>query len=196
MADANSLKLPVLILVRGVPGSGKSYFSDRLGAELTDTPHIVLDPDATDYTSQEYRDHVAQQIQDGVDKALHPYRFLRAKAYDAINKHQVIIWNQPFTDLEILKKVTDRLQEQAVEYGTTLPVLLVEVEIPDDVAKERVAKRKSQGGHGPSDERFAKFVAEYSSAKANGYQTITIDGLTDPENYIPEVIQTLQQLRG
>ena len=60
----------------------------------------MLDPDATDYDSDEYKEHVKRQLADKVDPKLHPYRFLREQAYQGIKSKSIIIWNQPFTKSE------------------------------------------------------------------------------------------------
>lgn len=187
---------PVLLLVRGLPGSGKSYFSDILYKSLDKNSTVLLDPDATDYTSEAYKQHVQQQTAEGVDAKLLPYRYLRAQAYRAIENHQLIIWNQPFTNLDILQKVTTRLQEHAIEHGTTLPILVIEVSIDPTVAKQRVEERKNKGGHGPNDEVFARFVNEYSTAAPLGYDVMPIDGTQDPAIYIADVMTAVSALQS
>ena len=182
---------PILVIVRGVPGSGKTYFSAKLTKHLPNGSYVVLDPDATDYNSTEYQQHVKQQLLDGVDEKLHPYRFLRAKAYKAIESDQIIIWNQPFTDLDIMKKVTDRIQSHGPEVGKILPMIVLEIEVPKTIAWQRIVERKKLGGHGPSGGRFDKFYDEYISAKQKGYETITISGQLEPDQYISKVIDMI-----
>lgn len=193
---SNELKHPVLIIIRGIPGSGKTYFAKALQKELKIIPVIMLDPDATDYNSDEYNNHVKSQNEEGVDPKLHAYRFLRAKAYEGINNHQLIIWNQPFTNLEILRKVTDRLQEHAIENNTVLPILVVEVDIDRTVAKDRVIRRKNEGGHGPSELTFARFLNEYNTAAPLGYDVVTIDGEVSPSENIPIVLEHFMRIAG
>lgn len=191
-----SMKLehPVLMIVRGLPGSGKTYFVDAFQKSNNSFDSIILDPDATDYEGIEYKEHVKAQTTEGVDPKLHPYRFLRAQAYSAITAHKLILWNQPFTNLEMLRKVTDRLEEYATENNTTLPILIVEVDIDHEVAKQRVMQRKSDGGHGPSEGTFNRFINEYATAAHIGYNIVTIKGLDDPAQTVPIVAQALQRL--
>lgn len=185
---------PILILIRGIPGSGKSYFANALRDAIGTDRSIMLDPDATDYESAEYKAHVQAQNAEGVDPKLHPYRFLRAQAYEAITAHKIILWNQPFTNLEIMKKVTDRLEEHATEHGTTLPLLVIEVEIDPAIAKERVAQRKKEGGHGPTDVTFARFTNEYATSATIGYKVITVDGSAELSSTIPIALEAIQSL--
>lgn len=190
----DQINFPILVIVRGLPGSGKSYFAEQLQKSIGASNTVMLDPDSTDYKSQEYLDHVKQQNAEAVDPKLHPYRFLRAKAYKAITENKIIIWNQPFTNLEILQKVTDRLQEHASENNTKLPMIVIEVGIDPEVAKKRVEQRKTKGGHGPSENTFNRFVNEYSTSSINGYSVIEIDGKEDPALGVQKVIEAINQI--
>lgn len=185
---------PTLILIRGLPGSGKSYFAVELQKSIGKENVVMLDPDATDYESKEYAEHVKAQIADGVDPKLHAYRFLRAQAHKGIATHKIIIWNQPFTNLEIFNKMVANLRAHAAEHNTQLPILVVEVEIDPAIAKERVAKRKQAGGHGPSDSTFARFTGDYVSFAEHDYNTITVNGKDDPSTSVPSVMKALQDL--
>ncbi len=115
--DLQEYEQVTVILVRGLPGSGKTYLSAELQKAIGEHQVVMLDPDATDYTSQEYIDHTNALTIDGVDLALHPYRFLRCKAYKAIASKTMVIWNQPFTNLEIFNKMVARLQDHAFEHN-------------------------------------------------------------------------------
>src|ERR1700712_2422885 len=137
-----SLKNPIVILVRGLPGSGKSHLTKplqaALEAEFGQGTVVALDPDATDYSSDAYLAHIAALTAEGVDPKLHAYRFLRAQAYAGIATRKIIIWNQPFTNLEIFNKMVTNLRRQATEHDTELTVLVVEVSVSQEVAKQRV----------------------------------------------------------
>ncbi len=186
---------PMLVLVRGVPGSGKSFFADKLRISFDQNDYIVLDPDATNYDSQEYKEHIKKQIAENVDPKLHPYRFLRAKAFDAIKNSQIIIWNQPFTDLAVMKNVTNKLEEFAQENNKNLKILVVELVVPKSIAWDRVSQRKSHGGHGPSEEKFNIFYDSFITAETAGYETISIDGQQDPKVNINTVVKLIEKLR-
>jgi predicted ABC-type ATPase len=185
-------KLPLLLIIRGLPGSGKTYIAETLVKEFDSQTVVSLDPDTIDYESDAFKKHVEEQISEGVEPALHDYRFLRAKAYKAIEDHKIIVWNQPFTNLEILKKVTTRLEEHAMEHGTHLIIVMVEVAIAPSVAKKRIAERKAQGGHGPDEERFERFVQEYATAAPLGYSIIHVDGTDNVEDSVNEIVNNLQ----
>ncbi len=189
---------PTLIIVRGLPGSGKSYITNALKqsvAELVGASNIVvLDPDATDYTAPEYLAHSKALDSGGVDSKLHAYRYLRSQAYAGITTNQVIIWNQPFTNLEIFNKMISGLKSYAIEHNSMLVVLVVEVEVDAAVAKERLVSRKLSGGHGPSDNTFNRFTNDYTSFAHYGYSTVTVHGEDDVSTSVSTIMQTLKDI--
>lgn len=176
-----------LIIIRGIPGSGKTHLTDRLAAALDADQTVVLDPDATDYDSAAYKKHVAQQTAEGVNEALHPYRFLRAQAFQAIEDEKLILWNQPWTNRDSFHKVVERMQEYARDHDVDLTILIVEVEIDKATAKTRVDDRRAKGGHGPSDDRFARFVDDYESFADEGFPTLSINGADNIEKSVGRV---------
>ncbi len=193
MSTHSQRSYPVLIIIRGLPGSGKSYLAKALQKSIEE-PIVMLDPDATDYNSPEYKTHVKQQEAEGVDPKLHAYRFLRAQAYAGIASRKIILWNQPFTNLEIFNKMVARLHTQAEEHDTELRILVVEVDVNPQIAKERVEARKQAGGHGPSDNTFERFVRDYKSFADDGYATVSVDGSSDASVSASAILKTLNNL--
>jgi predicted ABC-type ATPase len=189
---------PILLLIRGLPGSGKSYLADALQmaikADLGQGSVVMLDPDATDYQSQAYQKHTTELAEQGVEEKFHPYRFLRAQAHRGISEHKIIIWNQPFTDFDGLNKTLINLQNYATEQGTSLKILIVEVEIDPATAKQRVDQRKQAGGHGPSDTTFGHRVASYQTFAGKGYPTLTVQGSDEIASSVDTVVRTLKTL--
>jgi predicted kinase len=185
---------PLLIVVRGIPGSGKTYLAEELRTALGEDNVVMLDPDATNYDSKEYKAHTQALTTEGVDPKLHAYRFLRGQAYDGIAAHKIIIWNQPFTNLEIFHKMVGRMHDHAAACDTTLPILVVEVAIDDTVAKARVAKRMQAGGHGPSDATFERFVRDYATFANEGYDTVTVQGEDDRAASVAKIVQAAEAL--
>lgn len=184
---------PILILVRGLPGSGKSHVADALGRQLGENV-VLLDPDATDYESDEYLKHCENLKTEGVDPKLFAYRFLRAQAYQGIVDHKTIIWNQPFTNIDIFNKMVGRLKDQAAAYNAKLPILVVEVELDHKLAKDRVEKRKQAGGHGPSEDTLERFIADYRSFADDGYTTVTVQGSDEVQESVATIKNALQDL--
>lgn len=185
-----------VILMRGLPGSGKSYIASALRAALGSKGLVVLDPDATDYQSPAYKAHTEQLTAEGVDQKLHAYRFLRAQAYAGIETGKIVLWNQPFSNLEIFQKMIDRLQAHAAEHDRRLSILIVEVEVDPAIAKERVQKRKLAGGHGPSESTFLRFTKDYASFAHLGFATVRVDGGGDVQRSVDTILDALQKLHA
>lgn len=192
MNTQSEIHRPTLILVRGLPGSGKSHLTKALQAAFGSTPIVTLDPDATDYESKDYKAHVKALTAEGVDPKLHAYRFLRAQAYEGITSGKIIVWNQPFTNLDIFNKMVAGLRQYAADHHVELPVLVVEVEISPETARKRVLERKSAGGHGPSDNTFDRFTNDYASFARAGYNVVTVHGEDPPTISIEKIMLALK----
>lgn len=186
---------PTLIMIRGVPGGGKSYIAAKLQESLGKERVVILDPDAINQTSSEYRDFSQVLTREDVNIKLHPYRFLRSKAYGGITAHKIIIWNQGFIDLDGFNKTVNNLQAYATDHNTRLPTLIVEVEIEEDVAKQRVAQRAAQGGHDVPEEAFGRFISNYASFADEGYTTVTVNGQDEVSVSVSTIINALKELQ-
>ena len=186
----------ILVLMRGLPGSGKSYLAAALRDALGNDKVVMLDPDATDYEGEEYKKHVQKLTEEGVDSKLHAYRFLRSKAYAGIADRKIIIWNQPFSNLEIFKKMVKRMEDCAEENKVSLSILIVEVEIEPDIAKSRVEKRKKGGGHGPSDNTFQRFINDYTSFAHLGFATVSVQGEAGVAQSVSTVEKAIEDLQS
>jgi len=195
MNDSSVKIKPVLVMVRGLPGSGKSFLALELQKSIGINNVVVLDPDATDYASNEYSSFSSDLSQQGVDKKLHPYRYLRSRAYSSIESGKVIIWNQAFTNQDILHRTIVNLQTFASEHGIELTPLIIEVEIDSNIAKERVATRTEQGGHDVSDETFERFINDYSSFSGKDYELIVVNGSDDISKSASNVKIVIDRLR-
>jgi thymidylate kinase len=186
-------KKAILLLIRGLPGSGKSYIANLLKEEIGDQM-LLLDPDATDYKSNEYKEFSKLKLSEGIDEKFHPYRFLREQAYTAIKNDQIIAWNQAFTNLDGLQKTVINLQDYAKEHAKNLPVMLVEVEIDPEVAKKRVAVRASKGGHNVNEEEFKRFINDYRSFKSEGFDVVSVRGDSDIRDIIAKIKDKLEEI--
>ncbi|HSX16266.1 MAG TPA: AAA family ATPase [Candidatus Saccharimonadales bacterium] len=191
----DNLEQPLLIIIRGLPGSGKSYLADALQKAFGADNTVLLDPDAIDFESKAYKDHVAAQPA-GDDPKVFPFRFSQNRAYAGIEAHKIIIWNQAFTNLEMFQRMIGRLEAHAETNGTRLPVLIVEVAIDPAVAKERVAKREVGGGHGVDNENFERFLRDYTSFADQGFNVISVDGQDDITTSVTAVAGKTSQLLG
>lgn len=195
MEKTANVHYPTLVMIRGLPGSGKSYLATELEKRL-DREHVLIlapDADTLDLTTKEYQSFSQELAKEGLDKAIHPFRWSRKMACDAISAHKIVIWNQPFTNRGIFERLITFLETYAHEHGIRLPVLLVEVELDPESAKTRIAKRKQAGGHGPSDDTFARRVSEHVSY-ADGYRNVSVHGEDDVAKSADTVIEALREL--
>lgn len=191
--DHAAIQHPTLIMVRGLPGSGKSYLAAALENELSKDGVVVLDPDALDVTAADYLAFSKELDAEGLDKAIHPFRWSRKLACDAIAAGKIVIWNQPFTNRGVFERLVAFLEAHAKERNIHLPVLLVEVEIDPETAKARIAERKKAGGHGPSDNTFAHRVGEYESY-ADSFRAVVVNGKDDVATSLSAVMRALGEL--
>lgn len=185
---------PVLILVRGLPGSGKSYLADALTEALGKERVVILDPDEIDQHSQEYRTLSASLTTEGVDEIFHPNRFLKAKGREGIDANKIIIWTQAFTHLQGFKNSAGSLQAYAAEHNTPLPVLLVEIAVDREVAQKRVAQREAEIGRSVPPEAFARFIRDYRSFAGEGFKTVAVNGEDDVAVSVTAVLNALKEL--
>lgn len=177
----------VLVIVRGIPGSGKSYLTTRLANAIGHDKVVILDPDAIDKSSDVFTQFSAGLTAEGVEEKFHAFRFLRQQGYDAILNGKIIIWNQAFIDLNGFKITVDRMMEYAEQHSIDLPLLVIEVEIDPAIARARITDRKSSGGHDVPNDKFEQFVSQYESFANHGFATVTVNGADD----IDTSLQTL-----
>lgn len=182
----------VVLFIRGLPGSGKSSVVENLKTKLPENT-VYLDPDDIDFDSQEYLIHLAKMKADEVDPSLFIYRYLRQLAYNGVSNKQLVVWNQPFSNLEIFNKLTKRLQDHAKEVKVGLKIIVCELEIDKELALKRVRERVNSGGHGPSQARFEQFIKDYKSFANTGYNVITLDG-SSSKNASEQLLSKLQKL--
>jgi thymidylate kinase len=87
-----------------------------------------------------------------------------------------------------------RLRDHAFLHNVELPILVVEIDIHPAIAKERIAARKRAGGHGVSDNTFARFTGDYRSFASEGFDTVTVHGEADVSDSVATVIEAIRKL--
>lgn len=185
---------PSLILIRGLPGSGKSYLTEELVRRLGKESVMVLDPDLIDMQSEEYL-RLKQELKgEGVEEKFHPNRYLCLQASRAIEAGKTVIWNQAFTHLGGLQRTIGRVQEYVSGHGINAPVLLIEVTIDPELAKARIAERSNSGGHDVPPENFQRFLDDYRSFANEGFNFVQINGEDDIEQSVQTILARLNDL--
>lgn len=183
---------PVLIIIRGLPGSGKSVIANELSKKDLYEPIVILDPDSINFDSKEYIKFTEKLTENGVDPLLHPYRYLRNLAYETILEKGTIIWTQAFTNQDLLDRTIKNLKNYSEEKSLELSVLIVEVEIDVSIAKERTKQREEKGFHGVSEENFIRFINDYKTFEEYGYKLIKVNGSDNVEKSVASILDKLR----
>ena len=183
---------PSLIIIRGIPGSGKTSIAIGLAEALGNNKVQPIDPDEIDVTSDAYRAFSHSLSAQGIDEKFHTYRYLNTKARQAVDAHQVIIWNQAFIDFKGLSITIERLREYAHGQGNELPVLVVDVVIDPVVARQRISTRATQDGRVIDEEVMERFIQNYVPLDGKLYPSIIVHG-TDPiQQSVTSIIGSLK----
>jgi len=168
---------PHLLIIRGVPGSGKTSLAKEIQKRLGLESSVVIDPDEIDKQSPNYRSFIEDLKSNSpdIDESIYPYRFLLSRAKKAIELGTTVVWDQPFTVLDGLKYTTGTLTAHAKDLGISLSVIIVELQIPKEEAIKRINKRESEGGHGLTVDQINFFFEKYSTAEGFGFTTLRFE---------------------
>lgn len=167
---------PYLVIIRGIPGSGKSYVARHLAEGFSSDEYVILDPDEINTETQDYKQLIRQLLADNVDEKFHQYRYLRRRAHFGIENDKLIIWNQAFTSLKGLELTLNNLLDHAKKNSKVLQVLIVEVEVDPATARSRIEARVEAGGHDVPQSAFDQFLEDYSTWTDGQYPTLVVDG--------------------
>lgn len=179
-----------------MPGSGKSYFAAELQKAIGLEQVVMLDPDAIDFQSQDYLTFTKTAFAQEVDPKIQPFRYLKTQAFEGIVAGKIIIWNQPFTNRGMFDRLVASLKEYAESRGTKIETLLVEVDIDNATATERVRSRIREGGHGPSENTLNQRINEYESFAESGYEMVHVDGSGNVDANVTVVMETIRRIQS
>ena len=192
MSNANHN--PLLIFIRGLPGSGKSHVTYALRDAINQTPVTVIDPDFIDKKDEKYQSFASQLEAEGLDSAIIPFRWLRQCAVEAARERAIIIWNQPFTNKGIFDRLVVYLKDSVTSmHNLDLQILVIEINTSAETAWDRVLKRIEAGGHGPSKDTFNKRCADYTSYK-DTYPVLELDGEVDSKLLVQKTLQHIDSM--
>jgi len=189
-----SPRCPQIIIIRGLPGSGKTSLAHQLTREIG-SDIVIVDPDSIETASSEYVEFVEQLVSEEpeIDSKIIPYRFLLNRATKALLEERVIIWNQPFSDLEGLDYTIKKLTKEMKNNGKNVTVLIVDIEISEEIAFTRNKDRILRGEHGPDKKTFLRFVHDFRFASNLGYNHLIVDGTATVDENARLLLQLFQE---
>ena len=167
---------PVFVAVSGLPGTGKSYFSQRLAERL---PLAVLESDSLrkvifsppDYTAEE-SSRLFKAIHSLIESLLRRGVSLILDATNLSERHR-----------EYLYSIADRL-------GTKL--VLVRVEAPPRVVRERLVRR-SRGSGNSSDADWAVYQKMCPTAQRITRRHYAVDTSRDITPVLDKIVREIKR---
>lgn len=164
---------PRILIVRGKPGSGKSTASELFMDEIENIKYInpdkISDDELTEFIQQN-----ESKYKSGGDKKNWLYRMCFAKAINALNENREIVWDQPWSQLSGIELTYENFIEKLGRDGFSFGI--AEIYSSDETSKDRVNARKTNGGHGPSENTLHYLI--------KGYQPIEGISLSDNQSDI------------
>lgn len=182
--------VPKLVIVRGLPGSGKTFLSHKLKDVIQRESTSVLDPDEINRETYEYVEFTARLRSDNamLDPKFFPFRYLIEMASNSLNQGGIVIWNQPFSDLEGLAITFERLGRNV---DRPFEILIIDLEISPELARKRIEERIKNGGHGPDRKKFDDFVAGFQRADCMGHNHMVVESEAILERDVENILKKL-----
>ncbi len=188
----NKTRRSIVVFIRGLPGAGKTFLAQKLQKEIGDNC-LVLDPDGIKNHSLEYQLFIKDlaRREPHLSPKFFPYRFLRNQALIHLKKGGLVIWDQPWSNLNGLKVTIEYLTKNLSQAPL---VIIVELEIAPDKAYQRIRKRIESGGHGPSRTTFLQFVNRFRSVITSQYFENILVIKLDATNISKQTINRLKTI--
>jgi thymidylate kinase len=143
-----------LIMIRGIPGSGKSTLSRRM-LEMLGSRATEINPDEARYKNGHFDNNSENEA--GI------FAYLDSLAKDRLRDGGVVVWQQVWTTLKTGRNLQDHIRDK-FNPGS---LILIEIDIPKEVAWERIVNRESQGGSQRiTRDEFDRYVNQYISLGA------------------------------
>lgn len=173
-----------LLIVRGLPGSGKTSVLN----ELTRVPHfskaVRLDPDVVNITSSEFERFCGNHPSD-LPMQKKVYRYLLYKACDELTTGKTIIWEQPWRNQELLRLTLENIVVIAYKLSalpeniSKLPFYagIVEISVSELEARKRVIKRFLDGQHKLLPKDIEEFIEKMEAITNISLPLIQLDSV-------------------
>lgn len=188
----------MLIIVRGLPGSGKSTLTKALSNNGIPSPTLVLDPDKVNKHSAEFCDHIKKQPTNLPEKTL-IYRMLLYQTIEALKEDVTVLWEQAWSWREGIEITIEKISRALCEQEQPI-ILIFELVLCINTAQKRVEERFRQGKHPLSGIQFRKlFLNGIEPCEDLGLKTLRLDATLPAEelvalarNFIKEVTEELR----
>ena len=183
-------RLGMIVFVRGLPGSGKTSLSLRVRDNFLPEQVEHIDPDLIDKSSSDYAGFCEdlRVTYPDLDPCVYLYRYLLKRAKDSLAQGKLVLWSQPFSNTANFSYTVSQFKNSE---PSSTAILIVDVLVDKEVARNQMKKRKESGGHGPDDEYFDKLVNQFETADKWGYNYLCIEmgvGFDEPLKKILEKV--------
>ncbi|MDO8728909.1 MAG: AAA family ATPase [bacterium] len=185
------------MIIRGLPGSGKSTLVDRL-VRLTDLSGAKrLDPDLVEVNAPEFTRFCITRPKDLPLKKL-IYRFLLSSACEELSVGGQVIWEQPWRKLELFRLTLENINVRGYHLSEIADypfvIAIVEIYLPTDEVYRRVASRYQAGQHPLTTEDFADFVQSSDSFDGLNLPMLIVDGTLPLTTQVDSVVDFLRKV--
>jgi hypothetical protein len=183
----------ILVILRGLPGSGKSHLAEDIKNRIANKSISIVDPDMIDEADDSYKDFTAYLAKNEpeLESKFYPYRFLLSKSAEVLRQRGVVIWNQAFTDVDGMIYTARKLTSLC---SNKIGILVVQLESSPDDAWKRVVSRMRSGGNCMSKEKFDEFVQRYKYLEEIPYPSISINTFQNYKDGLDEIVKYLGSL--
>ncbi len=181
-----------LVLVRGLPGAGKTTLSRLIASKTNGEGCMRLNPDEIEKENQEYLSLKSRLRKEGVDEDLCPYRYLKKKALEGLRNGITVVWDQPWSSSDGVRYTLGFLKSRT---ESDLEIHIIDVDLEPEIAWERVDERIEEGGHGPDKEHFDRLVEDFERGEVFGENYHVISGAGWIEEDIEKIIKDIVSAR-
>lgn len=197
--------MTLFIIIRGIPGSGKTLFGRALSKKFS---CAFLEPE--NINLKKFKTF-APDLLDEIPRRRKIYRFLLHKTVYLLSKGRSVVWAQPWRkndriDLTIRNIVSKTTSTKILHIWKkslanlikkiSLSVIVIEMEVSSNVAKERVKKRNRDSKHNLKMILFAEYVKTFENFNLDiPYIKISgTDSIRDNVQIVKNLIETRQML--
>lgn len=194
ITEENYKRSGQLIIVRGLPGVGKSTIIEHTSHAIhPDSEVTIINPDNIDIEALDI--FASEDGREGNERQW-KYRYTLAETLRSLEQGKTVIWDQPWGQL---KGIEITLENISILLENNLPkVTIVDLYAPKDLAMQRLNFRIANGGHGPTQETANQMYSEYEELIhldiPEGLQILAI-GL-DATGNPTEIAQELSRIIG